>query len=103
MREASTAQQISKLLCSLGAHLGHLKVEAFQSLSHYVLGCRGSFVIIDLDKTVPMLKAGILFLEHTILHYGHAVFCHSDITRFSTAFLDYVSRIVNNKNQSFSY
>jgi ribosomal protein S2 len=103
MCEASNFQRISKLLCSLGAHIGHMKVEAFQSLSHYVLGCRGLFVVIDLDKTVSMFKAAILFLEHTILHYGHVVFCHSGIVRFSTTLLDYLSRIVNTKNQSFSY
>jgi ribosomal protein S2 len=103
MRVYNNSHRIGNVLCSLGAHIGHLKVEAYQSMSHYVLGGRGLFVVIDLDKTVPMLKSAIVFFEQMILHYGHAVFCHSGIARLSTMLLDYVSRIVTHNNQSFSY
>ena len=103
MRASYNVNRICNVLYSLGAHLGHLKVEAYQSLSNYVLGVRGLFVVIDLDKTVPMLKSAIIFIEQMILNYGNAVFCHSSIKCFSTMLLDYVSRIVNSKNQSFSY
>lgn len=103
MRHALHVTAVSSSLCSLGAHLGHVKVDAYQSLSYYVLGGRSFFVIIDLDKTVTMLKSALLFFEHLILHYGHVVFCHSSIAQFSVHFKYFLSRIVNSRNQSFSY
>ncbi len=103
MRADSNLKRIGNVLCALGAHLGHLKVEAYQSLSHYVLGGRGLLIVINLDKTVPMLKSAILFYEQMIMHYGHAVYCHSSVVRFSTQLINYFSRVVNRHNQSFSY
>lgn len=103
MRDVNNLNVISNSLCSLGAHLGHLKVDAYHSLSYYVLGNRSSFMIIDLDKTVPMLKSALVFFEHMVNNYGHAVFCHSNIVHFSLQLNNYVSRLVDARNQSFSY
>lgn len=103
MHAAHNINLISNSLCSLGAHLGHFKVDAYQSLSYYVLGNRNSFIIIDIDKAIPMLKAAILFIEQMVRNYGHVVFCHSNIVHFSLQLNNYVSRVVNARNQSFSY
>jgi ribosomal protein S2 len=103
MRMINNLNIISSSLCSLGAHLGHLQVDAYQSLSYYILGNRSFFIIIDLDKSVYMLKSAIVFFEQMILHYGHAVFCHSSIVHFSLSLKNYLSRIITARNQSFSY
>jgi ribosomal protein S2 len=103
MSSVNNVQVLSSLLCALGAHLGHIRVDAYHSLSYYVLGSRNYFIIIDLDKTVPMLKKALLFFESVILDFGHAVFCYSGIVQLSSHMKLFFSRLINARNQSFSY
>jgi ribosomal protein S2 len=103
MVRLNNLQVLSSLLCALGAHLGHIRVDAYNNISHYLLGSRQYFMIIDLDKTVPMLKKALLFFESVILDFGHAVFCYSDISKLNSHMKLFFSRIINVCNQSFSY
>lgn len=90
-------------LFALGAHIGHLRVEASQCLSNYLLGIRGFFLVIDLRKTVSMIKSAILFIERIVRSFGHALFCLSNITNVNAHIRLYLSTIVTGRNQSFSH
>jgi len=87
----------------LGAHIGHMHVEAYHCLSNYVLGTRHYFTVFDLKKTVPMLKKAILFLEQLISNFGHALFCYSGISVLNPSIKLFLSNIIKERNQSFSY
>ena len=102
MRE-NVINKLSSYLFSLGAHIGHLRVEAYQSMSHYVVGTRGLFTVIDLQKTVPMLKSAVLFMERIVNNFGHALFCYSGIETLNIHLRHLFIQIVTCRNQSFSH
>lgn len=99
----NTLNALTNYLFFLGAHIGHLRVEAYQSMSNYIIGTRGLFTVIDLQKTVPMLKSAILFMERIVYNFGHALFCYSGIATLNMHLRHYFIRIVTERNQSFSH
>lgn len=100
---SNTHDMLSTYLFSLGAHIGHLRVEEYQSSSHYMIGTRSLFNVIDLRKTIPMLKSALLFVERVIHNFGHALFCHAGLINIGMHIRAYFTEIVTSRNQSFSH
>lgn len=97
------AVTLTSYLFSFGAHIGHLKFEAYDCLSNYILGTRHSFAIFDISKTIPMIKNALVFFEKLVSNFGQALFCYSGIAVLNTHIRHLFVNITNNRNQSFSY
>lgn len=87
----------------MGAHIGHLHVEAYDSLSYYLLGTRSFFVVFDLYKTISFIKNALLFFERLILNFGHSLFCYSNVSTLNTHIKLFFIQLIKERNQSFSY
>ena len=97
------AVTLTSYLFSFGAHIGHLKCEAYDCLSSYILGTRHFFAIFDLNKTVPMIKNALLFFERMIYNFGQAVFCYSGVSVLNIHIRHLFANMAKSRNQSFSY
>jgi NADH:ubiquinone oxidoreductase subunit 6 (subunit J) len=80
---------LSSSLFSLGAHIGHVCVEAYDYMSYFVMGTRS--------------KNAILYLERLISHFGHAPFCYSSIDTLNANVKHFFAKIIGERNQSLSY
>lgn len=87
----------------MGAHIGHLHVEAFDSLSYYILGTRSFFIIFDLHRTVSYIKNALLFFEHVVSNFGNSLFCYSGVSMLNIHIKLFFIQLIKDKNQSFSY
>jgi ribosomal protein S2 len=96
-------QQLSTFLFSLGAHIGHIRVDSYHSLSPFIAGERNYFMIMDIQRTIPMLKKALVFYSDIISSFGHSVFCYSCVDMLNIYLKTYFSRIISARNQSFSY
>jgi ribosomal protein S2 len=94
---------LTSYLFSFGAHIGHLKCEAYDCLSSYILGTRHFFAIFDLNKTVPMIKNALLFFEQLVYNFGQALFCYSSVSVLNTHVRHLFVNMTKDRNQSFSY
>jgi ribosomal protein S2 len=101
--DVSNSITLTSYLFSFGAHIGHLKFEAYDCMSVYVLGTRHLFVIIDLNKTIPMLKTALLFFDKIVYNFGHALFCYSGVSILNTHIRHLFINMLNDRNQSFSH
>lgn len=99
----STSLSLERYLFSLGAHIGHLRVDSYSGLSYFLLGTRSFFTVFDLQKTVPLIKNALLFLEQLVGSFGHALFCYSGVAILNTHLKSFLIHVVHEKNQSFSY
>jgi len=97
------AVYISNSLYSLGAHIGHLRVDAYASLSFYVSGGRHYFIVFDIAKTIPLLKKALLFFAQLVSRFGNVVFSYSGVARSSVHLKYYLTHLINAHNHSFSY
>jgi len=87
----------------MGAHIGHLHVEAFDSLSYYILGTRSFFVIFDLQRTVSYIKNALIFFEHLVSDFGNVLFCYSGVSVLNIHIKLFFIQLIKSRNQSFSY
>ncbi|MDR2098633.1 MAG: 30S ribosomal protein S2 [Rickettsiales bacterium] len=63
-----------KELIEAGAHFGHHTRRWNPKMAPYVFGVRDKIHIIDLQKTVPMLHAGLAALRNTVAQGGKVLF-----------------------------
>jgi len=68
-REASV-----RTLLQAGAHFGHQTRRWNPLMRRYIYGERGGIHILDLDKTLPRLEAGLEFLRETVASGGRVLF-----------------------------
>ncbi|RMF76197.1 MAG: 30S ribosomal protein S2, partial [Acidobacteria bacterium] len=61
--ESSVSVSLRELL-EAGAHFGHQKSRWNPRMRPYIFGARGGVYIIDLQKTVGLLREALAFLEH---------------------------------------
>jgi ribosomal protein S2 len=94
---------LTSYLFSFGAHIGHLKCEAYHGLCSYVLGTRHSFAVFDINKTIPMIKNALLFFEQLVYNFGQALFCYSSVSALNTHVRTLFVNMTKDRNQSFSY
>jgi ribosomal protein S2 len=94
---------LERYLFSLGAHIGHLRADSYSGLSYFLLGTRSFFTVFDLQKTVPLIKNALMFLEQLVGAFGHALFCYSGVAILNSHIKYFLINIVQDKNQSFSY
>lgn len=87
----------------MGAHIGHLHIEAYDSLSYYLLGTRSFFVVFDLYKTISFIKNALIFFERLVLNFGHALFCYSGVSNLNIHIKLFFIQLIKERNQSFSY
>jgi ribosomal protein S2 len=90
-------------LYSMGSHIGHLHVEAYDGLSYYLLGIRNFFTVSDVHKTISLLKNALLFYECLVSNYGHALFCYSNIESLNMHVKFFFIKLICDRSQSFSY
>ena len=103
LNTVNTFVTLTNCLFSLGAHIGHLRVEAYDCLSYYILGTRSFFIVFDLQKTIPLIKNALLFFEHIITNFGNVLFCYSGVSVLNLSIKYFFIRHVAERNQSFSH
>jgi ribosomal protein S2 len=87
----------------MGAHIGHSHVEAYDSVSYYLLGTRNFFVVFDLYKTIPFPKNALVFLERLVSQFGNVPFRYSGVSILNIHIKSFFSSFITERNQSFSY
>lgn len=87
----------------MGAHIGHLHVEASDSISFCSLGTRRFFVVFDLYKTLSFIKTALVFFERVIQNFGNSLFCYSGVSTLNIHIKMFLIQLIKERNQSFSY
>ena len=91
---------LAKYLISLGAHIGHLYVEAHGNMCYYMLGVRSFFIIIDTARTVTHLKKAYIFIEQIVHNFGNVLFCYSDVSALNIHIRLFFIQMLKERNQS---
>ena len=63
-----------KELIEAGCHFGHHTRRWNPKMAPYIFGVKDKIHIIDLQKTVPMLHAGLMALRNTVSQGGKVLF-----------------------------
>ena len=92
-----------RTLLLLGAHIGHVYTDTSDNMSDYVLGSRNFFLVVDVRKTIVSSKKAVSFYEQLIRRYGHTVFCYSGVANTSIQLRIFLSTLLTERGQSFSY
>lgn len=99
----SYANLLTESMYSLGAHIGHLRVESSAQMNYYLIGSRNYFNIFDISRSIQAIKKALLFSDQVVRGFGHALFCYSGIDRAGVHMRAFLSNIVTLRRQSFSY
>jgi ribosomal protein S2 len=99
----SYADLLLESMYSLGAHVGHLRVESSAQMNYYLIGSRNYFNIFDVSRSIHAIKKALLFFDLVIRGFGHALFCYSGIDKVSIHMRDFIGNVVTSRRQSFSY